>query len=65
MGKEMEKGKRKGISLLTVPGGNFGPAEARARARARAGGLASPRKGGTARVNAVGAGPHVRGRRRG
>jgi hypothetical protein len=25
MGKEMEKGKRKGISLLTVPGGKFRP----------------------------------------
>jgi hypothetical protein len=31
----MEKGKIKGISLLTGPGGDFGPAGARARATAR------------------------------
>jgi hypothetical protein len=47
----MEKGKIKGISLLTRSGGggDFGPA--------------GPWEGGTTRANAVGAGPHVRGRR--
>jgi hypothetical protein len=54
MHKYMKIGKRngkrkKGISLLTVSGGNFGPA--------------SPWEGGTARANVVGAGPRVRGRR--
>jgi hypothetical protein len=33
IGKRNGKGKRKGISMLTRPGGDFGPARGRARGR--------------------------------
>jgi hypothetical protein len=51
----MGKRKKKRNSLLTRPGGDFGPASA--SARARAGGPAGPRRSGTARAGAVGVGP--------
>jgi hypothetical protein len=57
----MEKGKRKGVSLLARPGGGISARPG----RARAGGPAGPWKGGTARANIVGVGPRVRGRRGG
>jgi hypothetical protein len=56
----MEKGKIKGISLLTGPG-DFGPAGG-VRGRA-AGGPIGPRKGKRHGDSVVGAGPRVRGRR--
>jgi hypothetical protein len=60
----MEKGKRKGISLLTGLGGILAQL-GRGRTRARAGGLAWPASGGRRGDGAVGAGPRVRGRRGG
>jgi hypothetical protein len=57
MHKYMKVGKRKGISLLTGPGGNFGPAGA------RAGSPAWPASGGRRGDGTVGTGPRVRGRR--
>jgi hypothetical protein len=59
----MEKGKRKGFSLLAGLKGISAQLSAGARACARAGGPASPRKGGTVRANAVGTGPRVTVRR--
>jgi hypothetical protein len=56
----MEKGKKKrGFRANWAEGEDFGPAGA------RAGGPAGPWRGGTARANAVGEGPRVRGRRGG
>jgi hypothetical protein len=60
----MEKGNRQGISMLTGwGGGNSAQPSAGARAGARAGGPAGPWEGGTARADAVGVGPRIRGRR--
>jgi hypothetical protein len=53
----MEKRKKKRNSLLTGPGGDFGPASK--GARARAGGPAGPRRSGTAQAGAVGVGPRA------
>jgi hypothetical protein len=57
--KKNGKKKRKRISLLTKPGGNFGPARARARAATRAGGPTRPASGSGAADGAVGAGPRA------
>jgi hypothetical protein len=54
--KKWEKKKRD--FLLAGPGGVFGPAE-RERARGRGRRPTSPRRSGTARADAVGAGPRV------
>jgi hypothetical protein len=55
IGKRNGKRKNKRNSLLTRPRrGDFGPASA--GARARVGGPAGPRRSGTARAGAVGAG---------
>jgi hypothetical protein len=56
----MEKGKGKGISLLTGSRGNFGPVGPREHARGQAAQL-----GPLAGDGAVGAGPRFRGRRGG
>jgi hypothetical protein len=64
IGKRNGKGKRKGISLLTGPGGGEISAQpGRARGHA-AGGLAWPASGGRHGDGAVGAGPCARGRGR-
>jgi hypothetical protein len=56
--KKWKKEKRKGISLLTGPGEDFGPAEACARAASRQAAQLGPPAGD----GAVGAGPRSRGR---